>query len=86
MLPSLLLTADQRDPWFWKLYVPLSTVIALATVVSLFAGVKEPDKPFTGKIVLRVSPDLHRQLYAEAKREGKSLNALVEERLSTTGH
>jgi predicted HicB family RNase H-like nuclease len=45
---------------------------------------EEPDKPFTGNFVVRISPDLHRQLYAEAKREGKSLNALVEERLSTT--
>ena len=43
---------------------------------------EEPDKPFTGNFVVRISPDLHRQLYAEAKREGKSLNALVEERLA----
>jgi nitrogen fixation-related uncharacterized protein len=42
VLPSLLLTSDQRGPWFWKLYVPVSIVIALATVVSLFAGVKPP--------------------------------------------
>ncbi len=42
---------------------------------------EEPDKPFTGNFVVRISPDLHRQLYADAKREGKSLNALVEERL-----
>ncbi len=43
---------------------------------------EEPDKPFTGNFVVRIPPDLHRKLYAEAKREGKSLNALVEERLA----
>jgi predicted HicB family RNase H-like nuclease len=43
---------------------------------------EEPDKPFTGNFVVRIPPDLHRQLYADAKREGKSLNALVEERLA----
>ncbi len=43
---------------------------------------EEPDKPFTGNFVVRIPPDLHRKLYADAKREGKSLNALVEERLS----
>ncbi len=47
---------------------------------------EEPDKPFTGNFVVRISPDLHRQLYADAKREGKSLNALVEERLAETGN
>ena len=45
---------------------------------------EEPDKPFTGNFVVRIPPDLHRKLYADAKREGKSLNALVEERLSAT--
>ncbi len=43
---------------------------------------EEPDKPFKGNFVVRIPPDLHRQLYADAKREGKSLNALVEERLA----
>ncbi len=46
---------------------------------------EEPDKPFTGNFVVRISPDLHRQLHADAKREGKSLNALVEERLAGPG-
>jgi len=38
---------------------------------------ESPDKPFSGKFVLRISPELHRKLYASAKREGKSLNAWV---------
>ncbi len=38
---------------------------------------EEPDRPFSGKFVLRVSPELHRQAYAAAKRAKKSLNAWV---------
>lgn len=41
-LPLLLLTSDQMGTWFCKLYVLLATVIALATVFSLFARVKPP--------------------------------------------
>jgi predicted HicB family RNase H-like nuclease len=43
---------------------------------------EEPDKPFSGNFVVRIRPDLHRLLYAQAKKAGKSLNALIEERLS----
>ncbi len=43
---------------------------------------EEPDKPFSGNFIIRIRPDLHRQLYTLAKKSGKSLNALVEERLS----
>ena len=34
-----------------------------------------PDKPFSGKIPLRISPEAHRAATAAAKSEGKSLNA-----------
>jgi predicted HicB family RNase H-like nuclease len=40
---------------------------------------KEPDKPFSGRFNLRLSPELHRAAAAAAKREGKSLNAWVAE-------
>jgi predicted HicB family RNase H-like nuclease len=43
---------------------------------------EEPDKPFSGSFVVRIRPDLHRQLYTQARKAGKSLNALIEERLS----
>jgi predicted HicB family RNase H-like nuclease len=36
-----------------------------------------PIKPFSGKFVLRLSPDLHRELFIAAKQAGKSLNAWV---------
>lgn len=42
---------------------------------------EEPDKPFSGRLMVRLSPRLHRQLYARAKQEGKSLNQLISERL-----
>jgi predicted HicB family RNase H-like nuclease len=38
---------------------------------------EEPEKPFSGTFVLRMSPQLHRQIVLEAKRKGKSLNAYV---------
>ena len=44
---------------------------------------EEPEKPFSGNFVLRMPPELHRQLAIEAGREGKSLNAYVIERLKT---
>ncbi|HVR98139.1 MAG TPA: type II toxin-antitoxin system HicB family antitoxin [Thermoanaerobaculia bacterium] len=42
---------------------------------------EEPDKPFSGRLMVRLSPDLHRKLYVQAKNEGKSLNQLISERL-----
>jgi predicted HicB family RNase H-like nuclease len=42
---------------------------------------EEPDKPFSGRLMVRLSSDLHRKLYVEAKRGGKSLNQLISERL-----
>lgn len=42
---------------------------------------EEPDKPFTGRLMVRLAPDLHRKLYVDAKEEGKSLNQLISERL-----
>jgi predicted HicB family RNase H-like nuclease len=42
---------------------------------------EEPDKPFSGRLMVRLSPHLHRKLYVQAKEEGKSLNQLISERL-----
>src|SRR3990172_10721575 len=42
---------------------------------------KEPDKPFSGKFLVRLGPEEHRKVFAAAKREGKSLNAWVSDRL-----
>ena len=40
-----------------------------------------PEKPFSGKFLVRVPPEVHRQIMAEARRQGKSLNAYVLEKL-----
>ena len=42
---------------------------------------EEPDKPFSGRLMVRLAPELHRQLYLEARETGKSLNQLINDRL-----
>ena len=38
---------------------------------------QEPDKPFSGKLLVRLPPDLHRELHNIAAAQQKSLNALI---------
>jgi predicted HicB family RNase H-like nuclease len=38
---------------------------------------KEPEKPFSGRFVLRLSPDLHRKLNLKAKMSNTSLNSFI---------
>jgi predicted HicB family RNase H-like nuclease len=38
---------------------------------------EKPDKPFSGKFVVRLTPELHRQINQVAEIQGVSLNALV---------
>ena len=40
-----------------------------------------PDKPFSGRLMLRLPPELHRKVYTSSKKEGKSLNQWIAERL-----
>jgi predicted HicB family RNase H-like nuclease len=42
---------------------------------------EEPDKPFSGKLMLRMPPALHRRLAVEARRKGKSVNSYIVDRL-----
>jgi predicted HicB family RNase H-like nuclease len=42
---------------------------------------EEPDKPFSGRLMVRLSPQLHRRLYVQAQEQGKSLNQLIAEKL-----
>jgi predicted HicB family RNase H-like nuclease len=44
---------------------------------------EEPDKPFSGQFVTRISPDLHRRAALAANLDGKSLNAWVAEKLQS---
>jgi predicted HicB family RNase H-like nuclease len=43
---------------------------------------EEPDRPFSGRLMLRLPPELHRQVHVKAQREGKSLNQWIAERLA----
>lgn len=40
---------------------------------------RTPDKPFSGRIPLRVTPEVHRAATAAARTEGKSLNSWLTE-------
>jgi hypothetical protein len=44
VVPVVLLPSNEIGRWLWSLYIPISAVIALATVISLFAGVEAEPK------------------------------------------
>jgi len=46
---------------------------------------EDPDRPFSGRLMLRLSPGLHREVYACARREGKSINQWIAEKLEQAG-
>lgn len=43
---------------------------------------EDPEKPYSGKFVVRVEPELHKNITIEARKKGKSLNAWVNDALS----
>lgn len=43
-----------------------------------------PEKPYSGKFVVRLEPAMHRKLAAQAEAKGTSINALVVEALGRT--
>jgi len=45
---------------------------------------EKPEKPFTGKLMLRIPPDIHRKVYIAAKQSGSSLNAWITQTLKNT--
>ena len=42
---------------------------------------REPSKPYSGRILVRVDTELHRKLAAKANGQRKSMNAYIAERL-----
>lgn len=44
---------------------------------------EKPDKPFSGKFVLRMNPELHHSIYIKAIKAGKSLNKWVNDTLQS---
>ena len=45
---------------------------------------REPQKPFSGRLMLRLPPELHARLAIQAQATGRSLNSLVTETLAQT--
>jgi len=43
---------------------------------------EKPDKPFSGKLPFRTTPEYHRQIFIAATKAGKSINAWMEEVLA----
>jgi predicted HicB family RNase H-like nuclease len=44
---------------------------------------EEPDKPFSGKFVVRLEPSLHHKIYLKAVQSDKSLNRWITDTLTT---
>ena len=44
---------------------------------------EEPDKPFSGKFVLRLPKSLHRKIYIRALKNGQSLNNFITQSLNS---
>ena len=43
---------------------------------------EDPEKPYSGKFVVRVEPELHKNITVEARKTGKSLNVWVSDAIS----
>jgi predicted HicB family RNase H-like nuclease len=42
---------------------------------------KEPERPYSGNLIVQITPDLHRRIATAAARVGKSVNGFVTETL-----
>jgi len=43
---------------------------------------EDPEKPYSGRFVVRVEPELHKTIAIEARKRGQSINSLVSEAIS----
>ena len=43
---------------------------------------EKPEKPYSGKFVVRVDPELHKIISIQARKNGKSLNSWIHDTLS----
>jgi predicted HicB family RNase H-like nuclease len=44
---------------------------------------EEPDKPFSGKFILRIPKELHRKIYIKSIKSGQSLNNFITDQLNS---
>ena len=42
---------------------------------------EDPEKPYSGKFIVRIDPELHKTIAIQARKSGKSLNAWVNDTL-----
>jgi predicted HicB family RNase H-like nuclease len=42
---------------------------------------KSPEKPFSGRLPLRLTPELHQKIFIKASQQGKSINRFITETL-----
>src|SRR3990172_366969 len=42
---------------------------------------EEPEKPFSGRLLVRIDPALHREIYLRSREADKSLNGWIAEKL-----
>ena len=42
---------------------------------------EDPEKPFSGRFIVRLSPRQHRKIYVAARQSGKSMNAWIAKHL-----
>ena len=47
---------------------------------------RKPQKPYSGKFMVRIPPELHRRTVVAAQKSGKSLNAFVGQALEQADH
>lgn len=43
---------------------------------------QEPERPFSGKLLFRTTPERHRRIFVAASRQAKSINAWIDEVLA----
>jgi len=43
---------------------------------------KDPDKPYSGRFLVRVEPELHKSIAIEARKKNISINSLISEALT----
>lgn len=83
-LPSLSWASDQQDGAFAGIRSLVEDVIEDMTANGEAPPVAIADRTYSGKFMVRIPPELHRQLVLEAAEQHVSLNRLAASRLVGT--
>jgi predicted HicB family RNase H-like nuclease len=55
---------------------------AVDDYITTCSTLKKSSKPFSGSFNIRIPPELHKQLFIEAKERGISMNKYIQEKLN----